>query len=270
MTSSQDAPSKQGQIKIASWNVNSIKARLPNVIEWLEETCPDIVLLQELKCQDHMFPALEIEELGYNIATVGQKTYNGVAILSKFPIEIESRTLPGDDNDEQARFLEAIIGTLRVCCLYLPNGNPVESEKYTYKLAWMERLIAHTKTLLSQEETFILAGDFNVIPHANDCWDPEVWENDALFKLETREKFRELCNLGLVDAFCAKNPTPYQYTYWDYRKGSWNRNEGIRIDHFLLSPLAADRLEESFIDRTPRGKTKASDHTPILCTLTHL
>lgn len=258
-------------MKLASWNVNSIKARLPNVLEWLREVQPDAVALQELKCQDDAFPRMEIEDLGYNVATVGQKSYNGVAILSKSPMEVELTTLPGDETDEKARYIEAVIGSengaVRLCGLYLPNGNPVDTEKYPYKLSWMDRLITRTQELLDLEETFVLAGDFNVIPTAEDCWDPKAWETDALFKLETREKYRTLINMGLTDAFRVFNSAPHQYTFWDYQKGRWNRDEGIRIDHFLLSPQAADRLTSCEIDRKPRAQTKASDHTPILCTL---
>jgi len=189
-----------GTIDIATWNVNSIKARLANVLGWLKAAAPDIVLLQELKCESHAFPALEIEDLGYNCAVVGQKSWNGVAILSKQPIDDVVEALPGDDEDSHARYVEATIGTLRVASLYLPNGNPVDSEEYPYKLAWMRRLRAHAETLLASEQPFVLAGDYNVIPQPEDCHDPEAWAGDALFRLDTRRAFRSLLNLGLTEA----------------------------------------------------------------------
>jgi exodeoxyribonuclease-3 len=258
--------------RIASWNVNSIKARLPNVLDWLRSAAPDIVLLQELKCVEENFPALEIGELGYNAAVSGQKTYNGVAILSKTPIEVEHRALPGGDDDDQARYIEAVTetdaGVLRVASIYLPNGNPVDTDKFGYKLSWMARLEAHARALLALEEPVVLGGDYNVIPDDQDCYDPAAWEGDALFRPESRSAFRALVNLGLTDAFRAfHRDQPGTYTFWDYQGGAWNKDHGIRIDHLLLSPQAADLLAGSDIDRGPRGKEKASDHTPIWCEL---
>ncbi len=254
---------------IASWNVNSVKARLPNVLEWLKQAQPDIVLLQEIKCVDENFPRLEIEDLGYNVETHGQKSYNGVAILSKMPIEVVCRGLPGNDEDEQARYIEAEIEDLRVASIYLPNGNPVDTEKYDYKLAWMKRLRAHAEARLEEEPTLVLGGDYNVIPEARDCYDPEAWIYDALFKLETRAEFRAIVNLGLYDAFRIAEPEAEDaYTFWDYQGGRWQRDEGIRIDHFLLSPQAVDRLDTCWIDKDARSKPKASDHTPICVKLT--
>ncbi len=252
-------------VKIATFNVNSIKARLPRVLEWLQDAAPDVALLQEIKTVDEGFPALEIEDLGYNIAVHGQKTYNGVAILSKSPIEDVSRGLPGDPGDEQARYIEATIGDLRIASIYLPNGNPVESEKYPYKLAWMDRLIAHVRdTLLPVEQPFVLGGDFNVIPADLDVYDPKAWAGDALFLPETRTRFRALIHLGLTEAWRALHGES-GYSFWDYQAGRWPRGEGLRIDHFLLSPPAADRLAACEIDPGPRAKEKASDHTPVWC-----
>lgn len=254
-------------MKIATFNVNSVKARQANLVQWLEEASPDIVCLQELKCVDEAFPREEIEALGYNVETHGQKTYNGVAILSKLPLEDVTRGLPGDDSDEQARYIEAVVsterGALRIGGLYLPNGNPVDTEKYPYKLGWMDRLTARAKELLAQEEMLILAGDYNVIPHADDCYDPKAWAEDALFKPETRAKFYELMNLGFTDAFRACHTEPNRYSFWDYQRGAWQKDNGIRIDHLLLSPQAADRLLGCDIDKAPRGREKPSDHTPV-------
>ncbi len=253
--------------KLATWNVNSVKARLPNLLRWLKEARPDIVLLQEIKVQTADFPALEIEDLGYNTAVAGQKSYNGVAILAKRPIEVELRALPGDAEDGQARYLEALVGTLRVASLYLPNGNPVESDKFPYKLRWLERLRAHVAGLMSLEEAFVLGGDYNVAPTDADVYDPVAWQDDALCRPESRRQLRALLYLGLTDAFRALHPEPHRYSFWDYQAGRWPRDEGLRIDHLLLSPQAADRLEASDIDRGPRGWERASDHTPVWCSL---
>jgi len=254
-------------MKVSSFNVNSLKARLGNLKDWLKEAGPDVVCLQETKCTDDTFPRGEIEDLGYNVVFHGQKTYNGVAILSKHPIDEAIPGLPGGDGDEHARYLEAVIsidgGALRVASIYLPNGNPIGTEKFAYKLAWMDRLIAHATELLKYEEPLILAGDYNVIPMPEDCFDPKAWEGDALFQPESRAKFRELLNLGLTDAFRACHKEPHRYTFWDYQAGCWPKDKGIRIDHLLLSPQAADRLKACDIDKEPRGREKPSDHTPI-------
>ena len=250
--------------RIATWNVNSVKARLPNVLEWLKLATPDVVCLQEIKTVDEGFPALEIEDLGYNVAVHGQKSYNGVAILSKIPFAEVKRGLPGDETDEQARYIEAELDNgLRVASIYLPNGNPVNTEKFPYKLAWMDRLIAHAKDLLDTEQPFVLAGDYNVIPHDIDVWDPKAFAGDALTRPETRDRFRALLALGLTEAFRAQHPEAGQYSYWDYQGGAWPKGFGIRIDHLLLSPQAADMLRTSGIDKRPRGQEKASDHTPV-------
>ena len=254
-------------VRIATWNVNSIKARLPVVLDWLKGFAPDVVLLQETKTTDEHFPRLEIEELGYNVAVAGQKTYNGVAVLSRFPIEVARTALPGDDADTQARYIEAVTGGVRVASLYLPNGNPVDTDKFTYKLAWMERLYAHVPDLLATEDAFVLGGDYNVAPEDGDVFDPEGWRDDALCRAESRAALRKIVYLGLTDAFRALTGETGRYTWWDYRAGAWARDHGVRIDHLLLSPQAADRLEACDIDRSPRGREKTSDHTPVWCEL---
>jgi exodeoxyribonuclease-3 len=253
-------------MRIATWNVNSIKQRIDSARTWLAERQPDIVCLQETKTVDDGFPREAFEELGYNLAIHGQKTFNGVAILSKRPFEV-ARGLPGDENDAQSRYLEAVIpagdGVVRVASIYLPNGNPVGSEKYPYKLMFMERLILHTRKLMQYEEPLVLAGDFNVIPEPRDAAHPEQWVSDALFLPQTRMKYRELMALGLTDALRATTDAGGLYTFWDYQAGGWQRNNGIRIDHLLLSSQAADRLRSVAIDKAMRGRDKASDHTPI-------
>ncbi|MGD9852769.1 MAG: exodeoxyribonuclease III [Nitrospirales bacterium] len=254
-------------MKIATWNVNSIKVRIPHLMEWVAQASPDIVLLQELKTTDDQFPRIAIDELGYNMVTVGQKTYNGVAILAKGAIEVERTTLPGDDSDEQARYVEAVVGQVRVASIYLPNGNPVDSDKFTYKLKWMDRLIAHARSLLLLEEAVVLGGDFNVCPTDEDVYDPAGFADDALCRPESRARFRALSHLGYTDALRAFHSEIGLYTYWDYQAGRWNRDEGLRIDHLMLSPQAADTLVASDVDRGPRGMEKPSDHTPVWCEL---
>jgi exodeoxyribonuclease-3 len=256
---------------IATWNVNSIKIRVENTLAWLAERQPDVLCLQELKCVDDAFPREPFEAAGYNIAIHGQKTYNGVAILSKRPLEDVTPRLPGDEADEQARYLEAVIstgsGALRIGSLYLPNGNPVGTEKFTYKLGWMDRLIAHARARLAFEEPFVLAGDYNVIPTPEDAKNPQDWVNDALFQPEARARFRQLAALGYTDAIRACDASPGLYSFWDYQAGAWQRNNGIRIDHLMLSPQAADRLVTAGIDRHVRGFEKPSDHVPVWCEL---
>ena len=254
-------------IKIATWNVNSIRARLPNVLAWLKRAEPDVLLLQELKTVAETFPHLEFEAAGYHVEMVGQKSYNGVAIVSGAPIEDPLTRLPGEAEDDQARYLEATTHGLRVASIYLPNGNPADTEKYPYKLRWMARLRDHAATLLRSEQAIVLGGDYNVIPTPDDVYDPARWADDALYKLETRKAFRALVNLGLTDAFRALHGQPGAYTYWDYQGVAWSADQGLRIDHLLLSPQAADRLSACEIDRGPRGQEKASDHTPIWCHL---
>ncbi len=252
---------------IATWNVNSIKARLPNVLLWLKDFQPDVVLLQEVKSLEENFPRLEIEALGYHIAAVGQKSYNGVAILSKAPLDDLLTRLPGDESDQQARYLEATTFGLRVASIYLPNGNPVDSEKYPYKLAWMDRLVSHARGLLESEAPVVLGGDYNVCPTDDDVYDPVGFAEDALCQPESRRRFRALCHLGYSEAFHALHPLPHRYSFWDYQRGAWQKDNGLRIDHLLLSPQAADRLDAVEIDRGPRGREKASDHTPVWCRL---
>lgn len=254
-------------MRIASWNVNSVRLRLPALLEYLRRVAPDVLCLQELKCQDELFPRLEVEELGYNVLTHGQKGFNGVALVSKAPIEEASRGLPGFE-DVQSRYIEGVVadgagGAYRVASIYLPNGNPPGAEKYTYKLAFMEALIAHARSLLAFEERLVLAGDYNVIPAPEDVYDPIGWAGDALFLPQTRDKFRALLNLGFTDALRATTDAAAQYTFWDYQAGAWQKNRGLRIDHLLLSPQAADRLQSVAIDRDQRAGDKPSDHAPI-------
>ena len=256
-------------MKIATWNVNSVKARLEFAIAWLKEAVPDVVCLQEIKCTDETFPNAAFEELGYNCAVHGQKTYNGVAILSKRPLEDITPRLPGGDGDDHARYIEALVtgdkGVLRVASIYAPNGNPIGTEKFTYKLAWLERLYNHARGLLAFEEAAALMGDYNVIPTSEDCWDVAAWMGDALYQPESRAALRRIENLGYSDAFRACNDKPYQYTFWDYQAGAWQKDHGIRIDHILLSPQALDRLKASGIDKRVRGREKPSDHVPVWC-----
>ncbi len=252
-------------MRIATWNVNSVKARLPHLRGYLREEAPDIVLLQETKVVDEAFPALEIEELGYNVAVHGQKTYNGVAILAKRPIEDVVRGLDGDAADGQARYMEGTVGTVRVASIYLPNGNPVGTDKFAYKLSWMARLRDRVKELLEEEETCVLGGDYNACPADIDVYDPPAFADDALCRPETRNLFRSLVFLGLTDAVRAFHPEPGVYSYWDYQRGAWPKDHGLRIDHLLLTPPAADRLRAADVDRRPRGREKASDHTPVWC-----
>jgi exodeoxyribonuclease III len=256
---------------IATWNVNSVKARIETITNWLKEASPDIALFQETKCEDDAFPRFEFEALGYNLALHGQKSYNGTAVLSKLPIDEQRPKLPGGDGDDHARYLETVVstsrGALRVASIYLPNGNPVKSDRFAYKLDWMDRLIAHARGLLDLEEAIVLAGDYNVIPGPEDARFPENWTRDALFQPETRLKYRELVNLGFTDAVRAAAGDGGLYTFWDYQAGAWQRNNGIRIDHALLSPQAADRYRGFRIDKHVRGWEKPSDHVPVLIDL---
>ena len=254
-------------MRIATWNVNSIKQRIDAARTWLAATKPDIVCLQETKCPDEAFPRLEFEGLGYNVAVHGQKAFNGVAILSKFKFDEVTSGLPGDETDDHARFIEAVIstahGALRVVSLYLPNGNPPQTDKYGFKIGWMKRLSAYARGRLALEEPLILAGDYNVIPTADDAKNPQAWLGDALFLPRTRDEFRTLINLGLTDAIRATSDDAGLYTFWDYQAGAWQKNNGIRIDHLLLSPQAADRLANVGIDKHVRSWEKPSDHVPV-------
>lgn len=258
-------------MKIATWNINGIKARHNNVIAWLKEAEPDIACLQEIKSIDENFPGDEIEALGYNVETHGQKGFNGVAILSKLPFDEVNRGLPllseTDEPDPQARFIEGVFTfedkALRVVSLYLPNGNPVDTEKFPYKLSWMARLEEWARQRLLFEEPLILAGDYNVIPLASDCYDPKAWEGDALFRPESRSAFRQLVNLGFTEAVNSVTNAPESYTFWDFQAGAWPKNNGIRIDHLLLSPEAANMFGRAGIDKHTRDWERPSDHVPV-------
>lgn len=252
--------------RIASWNVNSIRARMPIVIAWLQRVQPDVLFLQELKGLD--FPADDFQALGYQSAAVTQKTYNGVAILSRHPIETLNTTLAGDEEDSHARFLDTRIGGLRLVNIYLPNGNPIGTPKFEYKLAWMDRLRHQLEQWLQEGTPTAIGGDFNVIPEDIDCDKPANWVRDALFQPETRDRFRAMLAAGYTDAFRSLYPDATgQFTYWDYFRQAFERNRGIRIDHFLLSPSLAGHLVACEIDKAPRSAEKPSDHTPILITL---
>ena len=258
-------------MRIATWNVNSIKQRMDSAAAWLAERKPDVVCLQETKCVDEAFPREAFEALGYNVAIHGQKTFNGVAILSKAPFDEVTARLHGDDGDAQARFLEAVIstarGVVRVASIYLPNGNPPDTEKYPYKIKWMDRLIDYARQRIALEEPLVMAGDYNVIPTAADARNPAAWVGDALFLPRTRARFRALTNLGMTDAVRAGSDSPDLYTFWDYQAGAWQKNNGIRIDHVLLSPQAADRYVGAAIDRHVRAWEKPSDHVPVVVDL---
>lgn len=254
-------------MKIATWNVNSIRARLPNVIDWLKTVSPDVALLQELKTREETFPFMELEDLGYNIAVSGQKTWNGVAILSKHSIEDVTKQLPGADS--QARYIEAIIdGHIRVASVYAPNGNPIGTAKFTYKLEWLDHLKKHISHLLKNNEMFVLGGDYNVAPTAQDVYSEKAYEDDAIIALEAREKFKQIMALDIIDAFRKLHPDKKDaYSYWSYWRGHWKKNHGVLLDFLLLSPQAEKKLKTAGIDTKPRGQEKASDHTPVWCTL---
>jgi exodeoxyribonuclease III len=253
-------------MKIATFNINGIKARAGALCDWLREAEPDVVLLQEIKSVDEAFPRSLFEDMGYNVETHGQKSFNGVAILSRLPLEDVTRGLPGDDGDEQARWIEAtVVGkrALRLCGLYLPNGNPAPGPKYDYKLAWMERLRARAAELMTAEEPALMAGDYNIIPQPEDAARPEAWAEDALFLPASRAAFRRIVALGFTDAFRVREPRPGHYSFWDYQAGAWPKNNGILIDHILLTPQAADLLQGAGIDKEIRGREKPSDHVPV-------
>jgi exodeoxyribonuclease III len=254
-------------MRITTWNVNSVRQRLDHLLAFLKEAEPDVLCLQEIKTVDENFPRLEIEAAGYHVETHGQKTFNGVAILSKARLENVLRGLPGDPSDEQARYIEGTVpfgsSIVRVASIYLPNGNPVDTEKYPYKLRWMDRLIARARALMLLEEPLVLAGDYNVIPEARDAKEPQTWVNDALFLPQTRAKFHELISLGLTEAVRATTDEAGLYSFWDYQAGAWPKNNGIRIDHLLLSAQAADRLSGAEIHKHVRSWEKPSDHVPV-------
>ncbi len=253
-------------MRVATWNVNSIKQRLESVLAWIRDRQPDILCLQEIKCVDEAFPREAFGDAGYNVAVHGQKTFNGVALLSRLPFDEVSTGLPGDADDDQARFIEGVVstkaGVVRVASLYLPNGNPVGTEKYPYKLAWMDRLRDFAAERLGREQPFVLAGDYNVIPEEIDVYRPASWVADALFRPESREAYRRLLAQGWTDALRHLNPGGRVYTFWEYTRGAWGRNAGLRIDHLLLNPSAAKRLAAAGVDRDVRGWEKTSDHAP--------
>lgn len=253
-------------MKIATFNINGVKARIDTLTTWLRETQPDVAILQEIKSQDEGFPRSEIEDLGYNVETHGQKGFNGVALLSKLPLEDVTRGLPGDETDEQARWIEAtVVGdvAVRICGLYLPNGNPAPGPKFDYKLAWMDRLLARARDLLADEQPAIMAGDYNIIPQAMDAAKPDAWRDDALFRFDSRAAYRRILNLGFTEAFRAREMGPGHYSFWDYQAGAWEKNNGIRIDHHLLTPQAADLLADCWIEKDLRAGDKPSDHVPV-------
>ncbi len=253
-------------MKLATFNINGIKARIEALPAWLAVAQPDAVCLQEIKTIDDGFPRTLFEDMGYQVETHGQKSFNGVAILSRLPLEDISRGLPGDPMDEQARWIEAtVIGrrAVRLCGLYLPNGNPAPGPKYDYKLGWMSRMEARARDLLAREEPFVMAGDYNVIPQAEDAAKPQAWLEDALYLPQSRSAYRRILNLGFTEAFHIRNPEPGNYSFWDYQAGAWERNNGIRIDHMLLSPQAADLLRDAKIDKDVRAGEKPSDHVPV-------
>ncbi len=254
-------------MRIATWNVNSVRARLPNVLEWLAEAAPDVLLMQEIKCETAAFPLADFQSAGYQVHALGQKSYNGVAIASKHKIEDVVEGLPDASAEEQSRYVEATIQGARVASIYLPNGNPVDTEKYPYKLNWMARLKKRADELLRDEKPVVLGGDYNVIPDAIDAHNAAEWVNDALYLPQTRAAFRDILNLGYTEIFRALHPDKQAFSFWDYQAGAWQRDNGIRIDHFLLSAEAVDRTISCEIDRTPRGKDKASDHTPVIVEL---
>ena len=253
-------------MKIATFNINGIKARMPALTDWLQQAQPDVALLQEIKTVDEGFPREHFEDMGYQVETHGQKSFNGVAILSKMPLEDITRGLPGDDSDEQARWIEAtVIGKcpIRLCGLYLPNGNPAPGPKYDYKLNWMRRLKVRAQELINSEEHALMAGDYNIIAQPEDAAKPETWAADALHLPQSRSAYRDVVNLGFTEAFTSFNSEAGHYSFWDYQAGSWQRNNGIRIDHFLLTPRCADLLIECKIDSNIRGFEKPSDHVPV-------
>jgi exodeoxyribonuclease-3 len=253
-------------MKIVTWNINGVRARIESALAYLRQAAPDVVCLQEIKCQTEAFPASEFEQLGYHAAVHGQKGFNGVAILSKVPLEESRMGLPGNDADDQSRFIEATLsvpsGVVKVASIYAPNGNPIGTEKFTYKLAWLARLRAHFRALLAEEIPFVMAGDYNVIPEPSDAKRPAAWTNDALFQPETRAAYRTILSDGLTDAVRLCHPGPGVYTFWDYQAGAFQKDDGIRIDHLLLSPQAADRLVAAGVDRFTRAWEKPSDHVP--------
>ena len=254
-------------MKIATWNVNSLRARMPVVLDWLEQAKPDVVLLQEIKVSAEQFPAEPPEELGYNLAICGEPGRNGVAILAKSPIERVAQCVPGDDTDQEARYIEAVVGTVRVASVYVPNGTAVGSDRFAYKLAFLDRLRAHAQELLLLDEAVVIGGDFNVAPQPLDVYDPAALEGTICYHPDERAKYRALVHLGFYDAYRVVEPRTAAYTWWHYQGRSFKANQGLRIDHLLLSPQATDLLEGSGIDAEQRAAKVPSDHVPVWCTL---
>jgi exodeoxyribonuclease-3 len=252
-------------MKIATYNVNGINGRLPVLLRWLAEAKPDVVCLQELKAPDDKFPAAAISDAGYNVIWHGQKAWNGVAILakSKHQLKEHKKGLPGDPEDLQSRYLEAFVNGILIVCIYLPNGNPAPGPKFDYKLRWFKRLISKARTLLKKEIPVIIVGDFNVIPTDLDCHKPESWKRDALFFPESKAAYKKLVDQGWTDALRTLYPNKKIFTFWDYFRNAFQRDAGIRIDHFLLSPQLADKLYKAGVDRHVRGWEKTSDHAPV-------
>ena len=251
-------------MKIATYNVNGVNGRLAVLVKWLSESKPDVVCLQELKAPTEKFPEQAIKDLGYQAIWHGQKSWNGVAILSKgLPIKEVRRALPGDPEDIHSRYIEAEVANMIVGCLYLPNGNPYPGPKFDYKLGWFKRLTAHAKSLLAKDIPVVLTGDYNVMPTEKDVYKPERWVNDALFRVEVREAFKELMGQGWTDAIRTLHPNDVIYTFWDYFRNAYERNAGLRIDHFLLSSQLKKRLVATGVDRHVRGWEKTSDHAPV-------
>ncbi len=269
-----DPATSAGLITIATWNVNSIKSRLAHLLDWLRADKPDIVLLQELKCINENFPAMELEDLGYNLAVHGEKTYNGVAILSKFPLSDITKGLAGDDTDTQSRYIEAVASVhdkaIRVASVYVPNGQTTDSDKYQYKLRFLKRFKDHCQILLGYEEMLVIGGDYNIAPTDADVHDPKAWQGSVLTHDEVRAAWRKLEYLGMYNAFKLTShqpPATSNYSWWDYRAGAFERDDGLLIDHLLLSPQAADKVQSSHINKQLRTLEKPSDHTPVMVTL---
>ncbi len=251
-------------MRIATWNVNSVRARLPNVTAWLAASRPDVLLMQEIKCETESFPVMEFQMAGYGVRALGQKSYNGVAIASLHPIEDVQEGLPDLGEPSQCRYIEGTVGGVRVASVYVPNGNPLGTEKFEYKMQWLGRFKKRAAELLKDERPVVLGGDFNVIPTEADVYDPKGWEKDALFEPRVRAAFREILATGYTEIFRALHPEAREYTFWDYQNGAWTQDRGLRIDHFLLSPEAVDRVKDCVIDKGERCKDRASDHTPVV------
>lgn len=251
-------------MKLGTFNVNGVNGRLPNLLQWLEESRPDVVCLQELKAPQSKFPERALHEAGYGAVWLGQSRWNGVAILARGAEPIETRRgLPGSGADEQSRYIEAAVNGILIGCLYMPNGNPAPGPKFDYKLDWFERLTKHAAELLAAEIPAALIGDFNVMPTELDVYKPERWLDDALFRPEVRDAFRTLVAQGWTDALRTLHPDERIYTFWDYFRNAWGRDAGLRIDHLLLSPSLKSRLKRAGVDRAVRGRQKASDHAPV-------